>query len=108
MANSDVWINGFHLGHRPNGYVGFSYELTGHLNLGGKENVLAVRADNSVQPASRFYAGAGIYRHVRLVETDPVHIVENGVFISTPKVSATQATVHVQCTVTNESDSSNE
>ena len=43
MANSDVWINGFHLGHRPYGYVSFSYELTGHLNFGG-DNVIAVRA----------------------------------------------------------------
>jgi len=68
MANSDVWINGVHLVHRPNGYVGLNYELTGHLNFGG-DNVIAVRVDNSVQPASRFYAGAGIYRHVRLVET---------------------------------------
>ena len=35
MQNSDVWINGFHLGHRPYGYVSFDYELTGHLNFGG-------------------------------------------------------------------------
>ncbi len=66
MANSDVWINGFHLGHRPYGYVSFGYELTGHLNFGDADNVLAVRADTSQQPASRWYAGAGIYRHVRL------------------------------------------
>lgn len=26
MANSDVWINGFLLGHRPNGYVSLRYE----------------------------------------------------------------------------------
>jgi beta-galactosidase len=104
MANSDVWINGFHLGKRPFGYVSFSYELTGHLNFDGKENVLSVRVDNSVQPALRWYAGAGIYRHVRLVATDAVHIVKDGVFISTPQITATQATVHVQCTVTNESD----
>jgi len=65
MANSDVWINGFHLGHRPTGYLRFEYELTGHLNFGGRENVLAVEADNSLQPASRWYAGAGIYRHVQ-------------------------------------------
>jgi beta-galactosidase len=102
MQNSDVWINGFHLGHRPNGYVSFSYELTGHLNFGG-DNVLAVRADNSVQPASRWYSGAGIYRHVRLVVTDPVHIAENGVFVSTLEVSATAATVQIATSVTNES-----
>ena len=72
MQNSDVWINGFPLGHRPNGYVSFRYELTPHLNFRGG-NVLAVRADTSAQPASRWYSGGGIYRHVRLVVTDPVH-----------------------------------
>lgn len=100
MANSDVWINGFHLGHRPYGYVSFSYELTGHLNFNG-DNVLAVRTDTLQQPASRWYEGAGIYRHVRLVETSPVYIPQWQTFISTPQVSDTQATVHAQVTVTN-------
>lgn len=107
MANSDVWINGFHLGHRPNGYVGLNYELTGHLNSGG-DNVIAVRCDDSQQPASRFYCGSGIYRHVRLIRTDAIHFEHDGVFISTPQISSTNATVHVQTTVTNESDSARE
>lgn len=102
MANSDVWINGFHLGKRPYGYISFSYDLTGHLNYGkGKGNVIAVRADNSLQPASRYYTGAGIYRHVRLVTTNPVHIDTWGVFVTTPKVTAQKATVHVKTSVTN-------
>jgi beta-galactosidase len=67
MANSDVWINGFHLGHRPNGYVSFYYVLTGHLHFGrAARNVIAVRSDTSKQPASRWYEGGGIYRPVRL------------------------------------------
>ncbi|HTR40127.1 MAG TPA: glycoside hydrolase family 2 TIM barrel-domain containing protein, partial [Pseudomonadales bacterium] len=103
MANSDVWINGFHLGHRPFGYVSFSYELTGHLNFGG-DNVLVVRADTSQQPASRWYTGAGIYRHVRLVETSPIHFEHDGVFITTPEVSPESATVMVEAAVTNESN----
>jgi len=108
MQNSDVWINGFHLGHRPNGYVSFSYDLTGHLNFGDKENIIAVRCDTSAQPASRWYSGAGIYRHVRLAVMEPVHIAENGVFVSTPEVSARQATVRVQITATNESHTMHE
>ena len=67
MANSDVWINGVHLGRRPYGYVGFAYEVTAQLSPGPDANVLAVRVDDSGQPASRWYTGAGIYRHVRLV-----------------------------------------
>jgi beta-galactosidase len=103
MANSDVWINGFHLGKRPYGYVSFRYDLTGHINFGKQQNVLAVRADNSGQPASRWYTGAGIYRHVRLVATNPVHIAQWGTFVTTPRVSEDKATVRVQNEVINQS-----
>ncbi len=103
MANSDVWINGVHLGHRPYGYVSFRYELTPHLNFGQTPNVISVRVDNSGQPASRWYAGAGIYRHVRLTITDSVHIDHWGTFVTTPEVSAAKATVSVESTVVNQS-----
>jgi len=105
MANSDVWLNGAHLGKRPYGYVSFGYELTDHLVIGtGRTNVMAVRADNSGQPASRWYSGAGIYRHVRLVAADPVHFVKWGTFISTPQVEAAKATVRMQGTLVNQSE----
>lgn len=84
MQNSDVWINGVHLGHRPYGYVSFEYELTPHLRYGPQAaNVIVVRADTSQQPASRWYSGGGIYRHVRLITTNPVHFEHDSVFIST-------------------------
>ena len=105
MANSDVWINGFHLGRRPYGYVSFRYELTDHLNFGNKPNVIAVRADNSGQPASRWYTGAGIYRHVRLIVTSPVHIKHWGTFVTTPQVANDKATVRVLSEVINQSRS---
>ena len=108
LANSDVWINGFHLGRRPNGYVSFRYELTGHLNFGKTPNLIAVRADNSGQPASRWYAGAGIYRHVRMTMTNSLHIDQWGTFVSTPEVSADKATVSVQTTVVNQSETARE
>jgi beta-galactosidase len=102
MANSDVWINGAPLGHRPYGYVSFRYELTGHLGFGdGHPNVLAVRCDDKNQPASRWYSGAGIYRHVRLVVTNPVHLDHWGTVVTTPAVTAESATVHVRTTVVN-------
>lgn len=103
MANSDVWINGFHLGRRPHGYVSFAYELTDHLNFGTRPNVLVVRSDNSGQPASRWYSGAGIYRHVRLVITAPVHVAQWGTFVTTPTITAQQASVHVRSKVINQS-----
>ena len=103
MANSDVWINGVPLGHRPNGYVSFEYELTGHLRFGKEENVIAVRADNSRQPSSRFYEGAGIYRHVRLLTTDPVHVVHSSTFVSASGVTGASAKVQVETAILNQS-----
>ncbi len=102
MQNSDVWINGFYLGRRPFGYASFGYEMNGHLNFGKTENVIAVRCDTSEQPASRWYSGAGIYRHVRLVTTDAIHFADNGVFVSTPKISAAEATVRIEMLVTSQ------
>jgi beta-galactosidase len=102
MANSDVYCNGELLGHRPYGYVSFNYDLTPHLHTG--RNLIAVRVDNSQQPASRWYPGAGINRRVRLITTSTVHIAPWGTYVTTPKVSAESATIHVRVTVTNESD----
>lgn len=94
MANAEVWVNNFYLGKRPYGYSSFGYDLSDHLNF-GKDNVIVVKTDTSQQPASRWYTGAGIYRHVRLVITDGVHIEKWATFITTPKVSSERATVNI-------------
>lgn len=101
MANAEVWINGHSLGKRPNGYVSFRHDLTPHLK---EKNVLVVKADTTPQPASRWYSGAGIYRHVRLVVADPVHVAPWGVFVSTPEVDAAKATVKVETKIANTGD----
>jgi len=104
MANSDVWINGYHMGQRPNGSVSFFYDLTGHVQFGpGVHNVLAVRCDTSKQPASRWYEGGGIYRPVRLVLMQNVHLEPWSTFVATPVVTANRAMVRVESTVVNDS-----
>lgn len=100
MANSDVWLNGQHLGLRPNGYVSFRYDVTQHAKP-GETNQFVVKADTSAQPASRWYTGAGIYRHARLVIAHPVHVAPWGVFVSTPEVDANAASVRIQTTLIN-------
>ena len=102
--NSDVWLNGVHLGNRPYGYSSFQYELTPYLKFGNEKNVLAVRADVQ-QPCSRWYSGAGIYRHVHLTVTDPVHIAQWGTYVTTPDVSTEETTVRVQTKIRNQSTS---
>ncbi|SNR30401.1 beta-galactosidase [Flavobacterium sp. ov086] len=102
--NSEVFINGKSLGVYPYGYSSFSYDLTPYL-IFGKENVIAVRVDNSQQMNSRWYSGSGIYRHVWMMVTDPVHVTNWGVAISTPEVSSKKAVVLVKTKVKNETES---
>ena len=104
MANSQVWINGQRVGGRPSGYVSFQCELTGRVETGDDQtNILAVRTDTAEQPASRWYTGQGIYRHVRLVVTDPIRVAPWGLTITTPQISAGHALVHVRTSVVNAS-----
>ena len=102
--NSEVFINGKSLGVYPYGYSSFSYNLSPYLNF-GKENVIAVRVDNSQQVNSRWYSGSGIYRHVWMIVTNPLHVANWGVAISTPVVTAKKATVLVKTLVKNETSS---
>ena len=97
--NSDVWINGHHLGHYPNGYMSFYYDLTPHLVPG--QNTIAVRVDNSLQPNTRWYSGSGIYRHVWLHTTHPLHVAPWGTYVTTPVVDSVSALVSVETTIAN-------
>ena len=98
---SDVWVNGHHLGYRPNGYISFRYELTPYLNYDGKKNVISVRVDNSLQPNTRWYSGSGIYRNVWLISTNKIAVSQWGTFVTTPKVSATHADVNLSVSIKN-------
>jgi beta-galactosidase len=105
MGNSTVYINGTQLGNHPYGYVSFRYDMTKSIKFGA-ENVLAVKTDTSIQPASRFYSGAGIYRRARVIATDPVHIDQYATYVQTPSPTTTSATVQVSTSVVNSGTSS--
>ena len=96
---SDVYINGKHLGFRPYGYSSIEYDLTPYLNFGG-ENTISVRA-NTVGGRPRWYAGAGIYRHVWLNIVNPVHVATYGTYITTPIVNSSEADIMIVTTVAN-------
>jgi beta-galactosidase len=99
--DSDVYLNGQKLGNHPYGFTSFSYDLTPGLKYGSDTNVLAVRL-NVVQPCCRWYSGAGLYRHVWLIATTPVHIAQWGTYITTPKAAADGSEVHVATSVQND------
>lgn len=96
--NSSVYINGHLLGTRPYGYISFQYDLTPYLRRGA-DNVIAVRVDNSDQPNSRWYSGCGIYRHVWLTTTSPLHIANWGVYVMPTTKNGRTWTVPVSVTL---------
>ena len=100
--DATVYLNGRKLGNQPYGYTSFRLDLTPDLDFSAP-NVLAVRVDNSAQPNSRWYSGSGIYRHVRVVVTNPLHVAHWGVSVTTKQASSEAATISVSTLVANES-----
>lgn len=99
--NAEVFINGRSLGIHPYGYTSFYYALSPYLEF-GKENVIAVKVDNAQQVNSRWYSGSGIYRHVWMMVTNPIHVAQWGVAVTANNISIKQATVQVKTLVKNE------
>jgi beta-galactosidase len=98
FRNSKVWFNGHFLGTQESGYNGFEYDVTAYVNY-GSENTIVVRADASMEEGW-FYEGAGIYRHVYLKKTNPLHIVQNGTYV-TSEIQNNEALVSAEVTIEN-------
>ncbi|CCQ34004.1 beta-galactosidase protein [Halorhabdus tiamatea SARL4B] len=98
--DSDVYLGGDHVGNRPNGYTSFNDDVS--QAEGGE--TLAVRVDNTDLPNCRWYSGSGIYRHVHLIETSPLHVVPWGTDVRTPAVTGRRARVDVHTEVANDAE----
>ena len=106
-SNSHYWLNGMAVGSQYSGYTRSRFDVTDAADP-GKDNVLVV------QVAPRYdgwwYEGGGIYRHVRMIIVDPVHIAPDGVFVM-PEVTGSiegaraDAMVKVQTDIRNEEQS---
>lgn len=99
MANAEVYLNGQKVGERPYGYSSFRVDLTPYIRFDAN-NVVAVRVDTE-KLGSRWYPGAGIYRHVRLVKANRLHVPQWGVFVSTPEINNQYATASVMVQIAN-------
>ena len=95
--DAQVWVNGFYLGRAASGYSSFGYDVSDYLNYGGK-NTVAVRVDATLQEGW-FYEGAGIYRHVWMTKTAPLHVARWGTFVTTKGDAVT-----ARATVQNDAD----
>lgn len=98
MSLAKVYVNSELAGERPYGYSSFCVDATKFVKAG--EKTVAVRLDNKTG-SSRWYSGAGLYRFVRVVAKEKSHIKYNGIFATTPSVSADSATVKIETEVEN-------
>ena len=98
--DSTVYLNGFRVGRHASGYTSFRFDVTEMISYGG-DNVLAVRVD-SREYEGWWYEGGGIYRHVWLLKTAPIHLAPGGVHVSCEVEESTEpseAVVHIDHTV---------
>lgn len=100
--NAEVYVNGHKAGQHAYGYTPFTVDVTPFLYKDKRLNDLVVKVDNSLQPNCRWYSGSGIYRHVWLQTMPGLHIAENGVVVTTPKVSVDYAKLSMKIRVVNE------
>lgn len=95
MSEARVFVNGHEVCFWPFGYNAFHVDVTSFLRKDGQPNTLAVRLENRPQ-SSRWYPGAGLYRNVRLIQTDAVHVPVWGTHLTTPYVSEDYASVRLR------------
>jgi len=105
FQNAEVYVNGTKIGEHKGGFTGFTLDITQEVHAG--DNVLAVRLNNNWNPEIEPRSGdhnfmGGIYRDVRMVVVNPLHVTWYGTFVTTPQVSAQSATVHIQTEIQNQ------
>ncbi|MBU2918846.1 DUF4982 domain-containing protein [Psychrosphaera sp. F3M07] len=98
-ANSEVYLNGKHIGGRINGYSPFFIDISKYLNK--ENNIIAVKVDHQRYIDSRWYTGSGIYRDVELISTSKLHIPVWGSYVTTPSITKESAEILTQIEVTN-------
>ncbi len=100
QSMTKCWVNGQLVGEHSYGYTPFYFNISSYLNPGGTQNTIAVRAENPGEN-SRWHAGTGIYREVKISLLNPVSANIWGTHISTPRVSKDQATVKIAVRIQN-------
>ena len=92
MSNPEVYVNGHKAGLWHNGYNTFFLNISPFVKAQG--NTLAVRLNNLPQ-ASRWYPGAGLYRHVHIITKNKTYIPIWGIQLTTPIIEKDFAKVMV-------------
>lgn len=99
--NAKTTLNGKELGFHPYGYSPFYYDISSYLNSNNEENLIELHVDRTRYADSRWYTGSGIYRNVKLITKNKLHIPIWGTFITTPEISKNEAKIAIAIKVKN-------
>ena len=100
MMNTTVEVNGAKAGLHHYGYSPFWVDLS-DLCTFGTVNRIAVTVNPSMQPNSRWYSGAGLFRGVTLLVGPAVHLQPDGIFAYTKKIEEDTAYLSLQAEIEN-------
>ena len=99
--NATFWLNGTKLGENPYGYSPTYFDLTSLLKKDGTDNIITVHVDHSRYGDSRWYTGSGIYRDVKFISVDKLHIPIWGTYLTTPQITDEKAKIRLEVDVVN-------
>jgi beta-galactosidase len=100
--NATFFLNGKLLGENPYGYSPTYFDMTNKLKTDGSDNIITVHVDHSRYIDSRWYTGSGIYRNVKMITVDKLHIPIWGSFVTTPVITKEKATTSIELTIENQ------
>ena len=103
FMDAEIWVNGNYKGKHNYGYINHVYEVTQDLEA-GRENVIAVRVDNTIQPSDRWYHGCGIYRDVEMIYAGPVHVKPWGTYIRNSRFDPLKTEIQISTEIKNDGD----
>jgi hypothetical protein len=103
--NADVWVNGYHVGGRPSGWVPFSFDIAELLSYAPDDDlVIAVRVEHTDISDSRWFNGSGLTRGVELHVDEAVRVREHGTTVTTETVDAASATLRISHALVSDAD----
>jgi len=87
-----VRFNEYQMVMHPHGYAPILVDLTPRVKTGKNKLVIST---NALQPSTRWYAGAGIYRDVFLWEGTDVRLEPWDIFVTTPTLDTVNAAYEI-------------
>lgn len=100
-GTTKVVVNGHVACRHHYGYTPFQVRLDSYLQVG--KNRITVTVDNTSEPNSRWYSGAGLYRGAELLTGGPVYVLPEGIYTYTESIGQSAIQI-VETSIKNETD----